>query len=97
VLARLLLSHLGGGQLAKLIVDKWQQLLGRLAIAVFDLPQDARDVAHGRPAFFRVKRCALYAATGASKSSGLELRGQNPLAAYRSNSGLRTSRPMLRA
>jgi hypothetical protein len=39
-------SHPGCGQLAELLIDQRQQLLGRLAIAGFDLGEDPRDVAH---------------------------------------------------
>jgi hypothetical protein len=46
-LAGLLLGHPLGRQLAQLLVDKRQQLTGRLRIALLDGGQDARDVVHG--------------------------------------------------
>jgi hypothetical protein len=45
-LPRLILGHLFGGQIAQLLVNQGQELLGRLAVAGFDLPQHLRDVAH---------------------------------------------------
>ena len=44
-LARLLLGHLGGGQLPQFLVDQRQELLGRLRFALFDPRQDQSHVA----------------------------------------------------
>ena len=43
-LARLLLSEPLGGQLAQLVVDQRQELLGRLGVALLDGREDAGDV-----------------------------------------------------
>ena len=56
-LAGLLLRQLPGGQLAQLVVDQRQQLLGRAGLALLDGGQDPRDVVHrlvsdGRPGGF---------------------------------------------
>ena len=47
-LARLLLGQPLGGQLAQLVVDQRQELLGGLRVAVLDGREDARDVVHRR-------------------------------------------------
>ena len=46
-LARLLVRQPLGGQLAQLIVDQGQELLGGLRVAGLDGREDARDVVHG--------------------------------------------------
>ena len=46
-LAGLLLSHLLGGQLAQLVIDQRQELLGGVRVALLDGGQDARDLTHG--------------------------------------------------
>src|SRR5262249_56471555 len=45
---RLLLGQLLGRQLAQLVVDQRQQLLGGVRLALFDGGQDAGDFAHRR-------------------------------------------------
>ena len=45
-LAGLLLGHLCGGQLAQLVVDQRQELLGGVRVALLDGGQDARHLAH---------------------------------------------------
>ena len=45
-LAGLLLRQLLGGQLAQLVVDQRQELLGRLRVALLDGREDAGDVVH---------------------------------------------------
>ena len=45
-LAGLLLRELPRGELAELVVDQGQELLGRLRVAVLDGREDARDVVH---------------------------------------------------
>ena len=45
-LARLLLGQLARRQLAQLVVDQRQELLGGLRVALLDGGEDARDVAH---------------------------------------------------
>ena len=47
-LAGLLLRQPLGGQLAELVVDQRQELLGGLGVAVLDGREDARDVVHCR-------------------------------------------------
>src|SRR4051794_27062111 len=47
-LARLLVRQPLGGQLAQLIVDQGQELLGDLRVAGLDGREDAGDVVHGR-------------------------------------------------
>ena len=47
-LAGLLLGQPLGGQLAQLVVDQRQELLGGLGVAVLDGREDARDVVHRR-------------------------------------------------
>ena len=47
-LARLLLRQPLGGELAQLVVDQRQELLGRLRVALLDGREDAGDVVHGR-------------------------------------------------
>jgi len=44
--AGLFLSQFGGGELAKLVVDEGEELLGSRGIAGFDLGEDAGDVGH---------------------------------------------------
>jgi hypothetical protein len=46
-LARLLLRQLLRRQLAQLVVDQRQELLGGVRVALLDGGEDARDVAHG--------------------------------------------------
>ena len=48
-LAGLLLGQLLGGQLAQLVVDQRQELLGGVRVALLDGGQDARDVGHKAP------------------------------------------------
>ena len=48
-LARLLLGQPLGGQLAQLVVDQRQELLGRLGVALLDGREDAGDVVHREP------------------------------------------------
>jgi hypothetical protein len=47
-LAGLLLGQLLGRQLAQLVVDQRQQLLGGLGVALFDGGQDAGNIGHRR-------------------------------------------------
>jgi hypothetical protein len=47
-LAGLLLGELPGRELAQLVVDQGQELLGRLAVALLDRREDAGHVIHGR-------------------------------------------------
>ena len=47
-LARLLVSELAGRPASQLVIDQWQELLGRLRVAVLDGREDARDVVHRR-------------------------------------------------
>jgi hypothetical protein len=47
-LAGLLLGHHLGRQLAQLIVDQRQELLGSRGVALLDGGEDTRDVGHGR-------------------------------------------------
>ena len=47
-LARLLLRQPLGGELAQLVVDQRQELLGRLRVALLDGREDACDVVHRR-------------------------------------------------
>src|SRR5262249_39639213 len=47
-LAGLLLRQLPGGQLAQLVVDQRQELLGRLAVALPDRREEAGEVVPGR-------------------------------------------------
>ena len=47
-LAGLLPRQLPGGQLAQLVVDQGQELLGRLGVALLDGREDAGDVVHRR-------------------------------------------------
>ena len=49
-LAGLLLGQLLGRQLAQLVVDQRQELLGGVRVALLDGRQDAGDVVHGRAA-----------------------------------------------
>jgi hypothetical protein len=46
--ARLLLRELLGRQLAQLVVDQRQELLGRVQVALPQGGKDARDFTHGR-------------------------------------------------
>ena len=48
-LAGLLLRQPLGGQLAQLVVDQRQELLGRLGVALLDRREDAGHVVHQRP------------------------------------------------
>jgi len=52
-LSGILLSHFVGGQFAQLVIDQRQQLLGGLAVASFDLPEDLGDVNHAGTGCFQ--------------------------------------------
>ena len=54
-LAGLLLRQLLGGQLAQLVVDQRQELLGRLRVALLDGREDAGHVVHHRETPSRLK------------------------------------------
>ena len=45
-LPRLFMGELRDGQLAQLVVNEWQELLGSMRIALFDPRQNARHVGH---------------------------------------------------
>jgi hypothetical protein len=40
-------GHFGGGELAELVIDERQELLGGGGVAGFDLVQNASDIGHG--------------------------------------------------
>ena len=48
-LAGLFLRHLLGGQLAQLVADDREKLIGGLGVAVLDGGEDSGDVAHAWP------------------------------------------------
>jgi len=52
-LSRLLLGEAGGGELAELVIDQRQQLLGGQRIAGLGRLQDLRDFAHGQVSIAR--------------------------------------------
>ena len=68
-LARLLLGQLRCGQLAQLVVDQRQELLGGLGVAVLDGREDARDVVHRRPVYRAGNDSSLVAAEKALPAS----------------------------
>ena len=45
-LARPLLSQMASGQLSEFVVNQWQQLVGRLGVALFDRRKNAGDFVH---------------------------------------------------
>ena len=55
-LARLLLGQPLGRQLAQLVVDQRQELLGRLRVALLDGREDAGHVVHGCQALRGARR-----------------------------------------
>ena len=46
-LAWFFLGQLAGSEFPQLVIDQWQQLFGRLAVAVFNRGEDTGNIGHG--------------------------------------------------